>query len=267
MRITHCRTATPAIVLAAAASLILSANGCDAPQAGAPPRLANVGQDHNRALSVLEREAPVPRGALTMDAFGGMLRATQNYYVHTQDADRALVARVTQEIVRTLHASGLVQERGGREYVDLGGSPESLLRVIDYQAGQGLISTRFAQALRGVYEYGSKVQDDVELLEYIESTIGGVAWEKNDQLAADAFVEVARYSAAYWPGGDNEPAGKPKWVTILADALGAAGGGVVGSLAGGPIGAGIGAGLVSAAVSHVFGRTIGSTDTPTGPRR
>lgn len=267
MRIAHRRTASSAIVLATAASLILSANGCDAPQAGAPPRLANVGQDHNRALSMLEHEAPVPRGALSMDAFGGMLRATQNYYVHAQGADRALVAGVTQEIMRTLHASGLVQERGGREYVDLGGSPESVLRVVDYQARRGLISTRLAQALHGVYAYGAKVQDDVELLKYIESAIGGVAWEKNDQLAADAFVQVARYSAAYWPGGDNEPAGKPKWVTMLADALGAVGGGVAGGLAGGPIGAGIGAGLLSAAVSHVFGRAVTSTDHPTGPRR
>ena len=239
-------------------ALFLAASACDSLGTRAHARIDNVGADHNRALAVLEREAPVRGGgALTMDEFGGLWRATENYYVNQQGYDRELVAEAGRIIVHLVEASGLVYERGGRRYVDFGDSPESVLRITDYQVKEGQMSPRLGQALRATYEYGAKVQDVAELLKYIDAEFGGTRWTEDEQRAVDAFVSVAHASAAYWPNGEDEPAGRPKWHTILADAIGAAGGALAGSFTGpaAPIISPILAGGLSAMVSHVFGRS------------
>jgi hypothetical protein len=249
------------IAIVALAALVAVAGACDEPSGRAQPPILSVGLDHDRALAVLEREAPLTAGApLSMEGFGRILQAAQGYYVRDRGFERSQVSAVAAEIVRELDAAGLVQQRGGRRYVELGDSPASLLRLIDLQAKEGLISPRLAAALHRAWDAGTKLQDEGKLLAYIDAEFGRVEWTREEQPIVDAFVEIARYSAAYWPGGGNGGGGSgepqaakiPKWVTILADALGGAAGGAAGSLAGGPIGAGIGAGLLGAAASHVF---------------
>jgi hypothetical protein len=249
----------PRLRLAAAVALASLLVECDEPSGRAQPQVLSVGLDHDRALAVLEREAPLSaEEPLTMHGFQRILNAAQSYYVGRRGFERPQVAAVAAELVRLLNAAGLVQQRGAHTTVELGGSPESLLRVIDVQVKEGQISPRLAEALRGAWTAGTRLQDADALLAYIDAEFGRVRWTPEEQPIVDAFVEIARYSAAYWPEDDNNGEGEPpqaripRWVTILADALGGAVGGAAGAAAGGPIGAGIGAGLMGAAASYVF---------------
>jgi hypothetical protein len=249
----------------ALAVLLMAAGACDEPSGRAQPQVLSVGLDHDRALAVLELEAPLAADEpLTAAGFQRILNAAQSYYVGQRGFERPQVAAVATELVRVLNAAGLVQGRGAHASVELGDSPESLLRVIDVQAKEGQISPRLANALRGAWAAGTKLQDEDALLAYIDAEFGRVAWTPKEQPIVDAFVEIARYSAAYWTddgngngnggngGGQPQQRRIPTWVTILADALGGAVGGAAGAAAGGPVGAGIGAGLMGAAASYVF---------------
>jgi hypothetical protein len=259
-------------ITAVVATLAFAAGACEGPVPQRQPHLDGIGVEHNRTLAFLESTLPPGQAQpLQPEGFGRILEAAQSYYVGERGFDGNQVGAVAAEVVRVLDAAGLVQDNGGRHSIDLGDSPESLLRAVDVLAREGRISTRLADALHRTWAAGTKLQDADALLAFIDREFSSVTWSKEDQLVVDAFVQTARYSADYWDhGGDNGPAAQriPRWVTILADALGGAVGGAAGAAAGGPIGAAIGAGLFGAAVSSVFSivRPTPPGDGGPGPR-
>jgi hypothetical protein len=205
-----------------------------------------IGELHNRLLAQLQRQHPrVTADKITEREFEAMLQTCANACIADGVADDATLKRVVNAILKLLRSSGLIARSGNTKVVDFGDrtGPTALLALTRAAETAGVLSPGLRSSIEEIVKAAPR-QAIGDTFDFARSTIRS-RHGASERVVGEFFLETFEASSTYW-------AARPRWIGILADAVGGAVGGAAGAAVGGVVGAAIGAGVLGAAVSSVF---------------